>query len=90
MTLNKTIPEIQDSLSQVTDVSVFEDLLAQEKKGKKRKVLKRWLRERIKTFKRITRAHPGAEIHPSGVAIYPPPNLRRPPKDPITGIPIIG
>ncbi len=46
--LDKIIPEIQTALAAETDPDVFTDLLAEEKKGKKRKVLKRWLRAEIK------------------------------------------
>lgn len=49
--LDKNIAEIQSLLAAETDPEVFADLLDQEKKGKKRKVLKRWLRERIKSLK---------------------------------------
>jgi len=43
-----TIAEIQRRYSGETDPAVFVDLLEQERKGKKRKVLKRWLKGEIK------------------------------------------
>ncbi len=78
--LAQTIPEIQDDYSGETDPSVFRDLLEQEKSGKKRKVLKRWLRERIKSLEE-TKSYPTAHMMPPTV---------KSPKDSITGIPIIG
>ncbi len=77
--LDQTIPEIQKAYAGVTSLAVFEDLLAQEKKGKRRKVLKRWLRERIKSLK-------GPQPYVSAVHTI----TVKPTKDKITRIPIIG
>ena len=77
--LDQTIPEIQDSYADETDPSVFKDLLKQEKKGKKRKVLKRWLKEIIKSLE-----------EPQPLLSPIPRSSVKSPKDKITGIPIIG
>ena len=95
--LDKTIPEIKASLSQVTDQSIFENLLAQEKKGKKRKVLKRWLKEKIKDLRRNSFWAVNAEMQEEKFQKAQERRIaeifreeERSPKDPITGIPIIG
>lgn len=77
--LDQTIAEIQKTYSDETDPSVFRGLLEQEKKGKKRKVLKRWLRAMIKSLE-----GPQAYLGPSPMTSV------KTPKDKITGIPIIG
>jgi len=77
--LNRTIAEIQGAYTNETDPLVFEDLLVMEKKGKRRKVLKRWLKERIKSLE------PTQDFRNSAYT-----TLSKPPKDKITGIPIIG
>ena len=77
--LSQTIAQIQESLASETDAEVFADLLIQERKGKKRKVMKRWLRERMKAL-----AFPPSNYDPKFKM------FEKRPKDPITGIPIIG
>lgn len=89
--LSQNIPEIQEFYSNVTDLAVLEDLLAQEKKGKKRKVLKRWLKERIKLLESPHSLAEGsiqASPSPSDEPIFK--MFDKPPKDKITGIPNIG
>ena len=74
--LDQSIAKIQHAYSGETDLSVFSDLLEQEKKGKKRKVLKRWLRAMIKSLE--------------GPKPYLSQPFTKTTKDSITGIPIIG
>lgn len=99
--LGLTIPEIQKTYADEADPSVFRDLLEMEKKGKKRKVLKRWLRERIKTLeapKFESFEDDGSPTTESNRKFTDPVELTRelisrartPPKDKITGIPIVG
>jgi len=83
--LDRTILEIQEAYSLVTDPALFADLLAQEKKGKKRKVLKRWLKERMKACSGPKSFLVPTHIEPS--FMIPP---VKQPIDSITGIPIIG
>lgn len=91
--LDQTIAKIQHAYADETDSSVFRDLLEQEKKGKKRKVLKRWLRERIKS---LEQPHSLREWSKQAPPTTDEPVFKmfdrhsKPPKDPITGIPIIG
>ena len=95
--LDKTIAEIKDIYAGVSESSVFVDLLEREKKGKRRKVLKRWLREMIKSLKA---PHSLAERSKRTLSLpNDDPEFKvferefiapsKPPKDPITGIPII-
>lgn len=103
--LDQTIAKIQHTYSGETNSSVFRDLLEQEKKGKKRKVLKRWLREMIKSLEQPHSLREWSE-QASSVPTDDPEfkmfedddspttesnrTFFKPPKDKITGIPIIG
>ena len=85
--LDKSITEIQYLLSEETNIQVFEDLLTAEKKGQKRKTMKRWLKERIKEIKRTAQAVRDFENAPQGqpkdTDVFPDPRRRI---EPMTGI----
>jgi len=93
--LNKSIAEIQLELASETDPNVFKELLVLEKQGKKRKVLKRWLKGMIKA-----NAIPPSNFDPEFKMWeddgFPTTGSNRVfastrvPEDPITGIRIIG
>lgn len=92
--LDQTIAKIQHAYSNEADPSVFRELLEQEKKGKKRKVLKRWLRERIKSLEQPHSLSEWSKQAPSTSNDDPVFKMfethDKSPKDKITGIPIIG
>ena len=81
--LDKTIAEVQRELSSSTDIKLFEKLLEYEKKNRKRKVMKRWLKVMIKSLK-----SPSYFMQEAPITEIPP--VPRTHKDPITGITRIG
>lgn len=89
--LDRTIAEIQEAYSDESDPLVFEDLLVREKRGKKRKVLKRWLRGMVKSLEQPHSLREWSEQAPSTPSDDPVFKMfDKPSKDKITGIPIIG